>query len=126
MAKASRHDIAAVILELSNKLTGKKLANAVAAYVVDERRTSELDAILREVNKLRNELTGIVEATVTSAYPVSDKTKKQIKALLEQDKLVINEIIDKDVIGGVRVETSERSLDLTVRNRLNKLKTLSA
>ena len=126
MAKASRRDIAAVILALSDKYSDKKLANAVAAYVVDERRTSELDAILREVSKLRSEQTGIVEATITSAFPVSDKLKKQIKSLLEQDKLVINEVIDKDVIGGVRVETSEKSLDLTVRNRLNKLKTLSA
>jgi len=126
MAKASRRDIAAVILALSDKYSDKKLANAVAAYVVDERRTSELDAILREVSKLRSEQTGIVEATITSAFPVSDKLKKQIKSLLEQDKLVINEVIDKDVIGGVRVETSEKSLDLTVSNRLNKLKTLSA
>ncbi len=125
MAKASRQDIASVILQLSGKYSDKKLANAVAAYVVAERRTSELDAILREVNKQRGEQTGMVEATVTSAFPISDKIKKEIKLLLEEDKLVINEVIDTDVIGGVRVETSEKSLDLTVRNRLNKLKTMS-
>ncbi len=125
MAKASRRDIAQVILKKSQTLSGKKLASEIAAYVIAERRTSELDAILREVNKLRNEQSGIVEATVTSAHPWS-ATKKEIKKILNHDNLVINEVVDPAVIGGVRVETSEKSLDLTVRNRLNKLKTMSA
>ncbi len=126
MAKASRTEIAQAILAMSATSSGKKLANEIAAYVIAERRTNELDAILREVNKLRGEQTGVVEATVTSAYPLNTKAKKDIKEILNQDKLVINEVIDPSVIGGVRVETSERSLDLTVRNRLNKLKTMSA
>lgn len=125
MAKATRREIAESILELSQKTSGAKLAQAIAAYVVAERRTSELDAIMREVARLRQENEGVVEATVTSAHPISDKLKKQITALINEDKLVINEVIDPSVIGGVRVETSQVDLDLTVRNRLHKLKTLS-
>ena len=124
--KASQHAIAQAILALSTKLSGAKLSRAVAAYVIEQRRTSDLDAILREVSRIREDQTGIVEATVTSAFPISDKVKKEIKGLLGEDKLVVNEVIDKTVIGGVRVETSAVHLDLTVRNRLHKLKTLSA
>lgn len=126
MAKASRRDIALAILALSEKVPAAKLSRAVASYVIEQRRTSELDAILREVARLREEQTGVVEATVTSAFPVSDKVKKEIKALIGEDKMVINEVVDPSVIGGVRVETSKVNLDLTVRNRLHKLKTLSA
>jgi len=38
------------------------------------------------------------------------------------DKVILNETIDPSVIGGVRIETNEQQLDITVRAKLNKLK----
>lgn len=122
MAQPSRSDIANVILSLSKKLSGKALAEAIAAYLTEQRRTSELDAILREVSRLRERQEGVTEATVTSAHPLTDKVERQLKEILGE-KIIINSVVDKNVIGGVRVETNDISLDLTVRNRLDQLKT---
>ncbi len=122
MARPSRKDIAKSILALSDRQPATSLARAVAAYLIQERRSSELDVIMREVNRLREQQANIVEATVTTASPLNQKIVQQIKQLLG-DKVIVNNIIDKKVIGGVRVETSDLNLDLTVRNRLERLKT---
>ncbi len=121
MARPSKADIAKGILALSQKRTGSQLAKSIAAYFANERRSSELDAVMREISRLREQQTGIVEATVTSAIPLDQKNEHHIRQLLG-NKVIINNVIDKSIIGGVRLETSNLSLDLTVRNRLNKLK----
>lgn len=122
MAKVARKDIAKVVLELAGSVSHKALVKSVAAYLMVERRTGELEPLMRDVARLRAKTSGVTEATVTSAFPVTNEVKSQIKDLLKADKLVLNETIDNSVVGGVRVETSEQKLDLTVRNRLDRLK----
>lgn len=123
MAKPSIKDLATVILQLSRKMSEQELAKSIASYLQQERRSGELDAIMREVKELRHKETGVTEADVTSAFPVGSAVKKQIKQLFGE-KVLVNQVIDKNVIGGVRVETNEKYLDLTVRNRLNQLKSI--
>jgi len=118
----SRQELAEAILYLSGKMGGKKLTETVAAYLVANRRTSELDAIMREVSRQREQRDSVTEVTATSAYALTDGVKKTITSLLGNNKLIINEVVDPEVLGGVRLETSEVQLDLTVRNRLNRLK----
>ena len=123
MSKPSRKDIAQAMLDLTSKTSATKAVKSLAQYLVQERRTSELDAIMREVEALRREQTGVEEFQLTSAFTLKDSVKKELTALLGGGKkTVVNEVIDKDVLGGVRVESSEAMLDLTVRNRLQKLK----
>lgn len=123
MAKPTKHEIAEVVFGLSSKIPGKKLAVSMANYLQQENRTGELDAIMREVKFLRQEKDGVEEADVVSAFPLSPASKKKIKELFGKN-ILINEEIDKSVIGGVRVETNDHVLDLTVRNRLNQLKSI--
>jgi F-type H+-transporting ATPase subunit delta len=122
MAKPTKRQIAQAALELSGKVSQAKLSKDLAAYLVAERRSGELDAIMRDLKTLRERSSGTQEVTVTTAFPASDKVKKQVKELLGGGRVIMNEVIDKSVIGGVRMEASDYYLDLTVRNRLNKLK----
>ncbi|MDQ3158951.1 MAG: F0F1 ATP synthase subunit delta [bacterium] len=124
MSRASTREIATAIRDLS-KSNKAGLADAVAAYLVQERRTSELEKIMREVANLNETKDGIVEVDVSSAFPINDKVKSDIKQLIKEDKVIFNESIDKSLIGGVRVETREKFLDLTLRSRLNKFKARS-
>lgn len=124
MARASKSDIARAILQLSKVHSGQKLAREIAAYITSERRTNELEAIIREVRRLREQQDGIVEVDITTAFPATDKIKRQITDIVGTKNVVINEVIDKSVIGGVRMETSDTYLDLTVRNRLERLKNM--
>lgn len=122
MSAPSRRELAETIMGLSDKLSEKRLTQTVAAYLVDSRRTGELDAIMREVARLREKRADVTEVTATSAFKLKDSVRKDIKSLLGKKKLIINEVVDADMLGGVRLETSELQLDLTVRNRLNRLK----
>lgn len=125
MARSTRKELAEAVLKVSGKLSQKRLTAALAKYLVQERRTHELDAIMREVQKQRLQK-GIEEIIITSAHPINDKTRRSISKLMGGKKTIINQTIDKSVIGGVRLESSERMLDLTVRNRLDRLKTKGA
>jgi len=122
MSSPSRRELAEVILRLSGKLSEKKLTQTIAAYLVENRRSGELDAIMREVARLRDKQNGVTEVTATSAFKLSDGARQDIKSLLGANKLIINEVVNAEMLGGVRLETSELQLDLTVRNRLNQLK----
>lgn len=122
MSKVTVRDLAQAVVDLSATTPEDKLAQEVASYLVQERRTSELDAVMRQVARLRAQQDGIAEATITSARPLDPSIIREIKDILGAKEAVINTVIDKTVIGGVRVESDELLLDLTVRNRLNQLK----
>lgn len=122
MSAPSRQELAEAIFHIWNNRSAKVATQAIAAYLVDNRRTGELDAIMREVARLREQQDNVTEVTATSAYKLNDGARKAIKSLLGNKKLIINEVVDADMLGGVRLETSELQLDLTVRNRLNQLK----
>lgn len=100
------------------------LADKIARYLTAARRSSELGAIMRKVIKLRSQESGITEVTITSATPISDRQKKSIQSILGVQKMVTNEVVDPAVIGGVRVETADSEIDLTVKSQLKQLKRL--
>lgn len=122
MSSPSHQELATAVLTLSNKMSQSTLSATLAAYLVQNRRSGELDAIMREVSRQREARDGVTEVTATSAFKLNEATKKAITALLGSKKLIINEVVDSEMLGGVRLETSEQQLDLTVRNRLNQLK----
>lgn len=122
MSSPTRKDVARAVVSLSEKQSGKRLSEMLASYLVQNRRTGELDSIMREVMRQREAKSGSVEVTATSAFKLNEATKKAISSLLGGDNTIINEVIDPEMLGGVRLETSEKQLDLTVRNRLNRLK----
>lgn len=121
MAQSSTLEVAQAIDKLSKQFTGKKLAKAIAAFIVSERRTADLDKIMRKVSLIRQK-DGKSEVTVTSAFPITDEAVDLIKQIVDGNDVTVNKVIDKSVIGGVRLEANDLYLDLTVRNRLNKLK----
>ncbi len=122
MSAPTRKDLAHAVVLLSEKTSQKRLGEMLASYLVQNRRSSELDSIMREVMRQREANSGVIEVTATSAFRLNDATKKAISALLGDENTIINEVIDPEMLGGVRLETSEKQLDLTVRNRLNRLK----
>jgi F0F1-type ATP synthase delta subunit len=122
MSSPSRKQLAEAVLKLSQKYSQKTAASKLAAYLVRERRSGELDAIMREAVRLRQQRSGTEEVTLTSRYKLSEAQKKHLAGLFGSKKAVINEVINDDVVGGVRLESSDRLLDLTVRSRLNSLK----
>ena len=107
-----------------------ELKAAIAAFLIEEKISDELDSLMRDVQAYRASQ-GYLEATVVSAYPLNDVVRKDVQDLLKQEfpdakKISLNERTDPGVIGGVRIEMAGEELDLTVKAKLNTFKRLTA
>lgn len=106
------------------------LKKAIASYLLEENRVDDLNSIMRDVLSYRA-AHGHVEVTVVSAYPISSAVRADVLVAVKQQSpgaasYVINQRIDPDVIGGLRIEFDGHELDLTVQAKLNKFKQLTA
>lgn len=128
--KVSRARIADVIAEDSlKKGFNKDEARSIAAYLLDGKRTHELDSLLRDIRDTWAEH-GFVEVTATCAHELSGEAREDVTAEVRKlypnaRKIEIVEVIDPSIVGGVRIEFANRQLDLSVQSDLNKFKTLA-
>jgi len=127
----SRSRLAAIIAERCQKPdSAKALSQEIAAYLLAEGRTGELDSILRDVMQHRADK-GIVEVIAVDAHPLSAGVRLDISSLIRglypaAKQIIISEELDANVIGGVRLELANQQLDMSVRSKLNRFKQLTA
>ena len=129
--KQPRTRIANVIATKTLKSgVSKRFSEEIAAYLLNERRVNELDSVLRDV-QADWAIDGYVEVLASSAHPLSVEVKaeisKQIRRIYPDAKqIVVTEIHDPEIVGGVRLNLSNQQLDLSVQAKLNKFKQLTA
>lgn len=127
----TRQQLAVTIAEKTLDINDeKKLSQEIAAYLLAEHNTADLSSIIRDVIAYRAER-GIVEATVVSAHALSASVKQEIEKLLRvhypnAKGFLLNERVDENVVGGLRLEMVDQQLDFTVRSKLNTLKRRTA
>lgn len=130
MARLPRHEIAKVLAERTlGRLNAKHFSEEVAAYLLSEHRTGELEPLLRDVIQYRADH-GIVEVIAVTAHPLAVATRsdveKRVKAVFPDAKqIIISEELVPDVVGGLRLEFPNEQLDLSVRAKLRRLKQLT-
>ncbi|HEY8886654.1 MAG TPA: F0F1 ATP synthase subunit delta [Candidatus Microsaccharimonas sp.] len=104
----------------------KLLLQQLAAYLIDTRRTSELELIVRDIEFSLAEK-GIVLASIVSAFDLSAETKKELEAFVKTKtkaaQVSLSNIVDPNVLGGVKITIPGRELDQTVARQLTVLKT---
>ncbi len=123
--KLSRKELAEAIARLIHDDDTADLAREVASYLIAEKRVKDLDSLMRDVARIRQEQYGITEATATTALPLQDEVKRDIKTYLKADSLILNEEQDSALVGGLRLESGDSQLDVSIHNRLRKLKLVS-
>jgi F0F1-type ATP synthase delta subunit len=130
MSKTPRHEIAKVLAERTlGRINAKNFSEEIAAYLVSEHRTADLEPLLRDVMQYRADH-GIVEVIAVTAYPltagVRGDIEKRVKALSPGAKqIIISEELSSDVVGGLRLEFPNQQLDLSVRAKLSRFKQLT-
>lgn len=120
--KISRRKIAQYVadqLEAGVK-TGVVLRE-VAAYLVDSRRTREVELVVRTIEDTLAER-GVVLARVTTAFTLTDALRRDIEQMIGARQVTIESTIDTSVIGGVRVEVPGEVLDATIQRKLLALR----
>lgn len=126
----SRTRLAHYIAEQTlNGADTQQLSREIAAYLLDEGDAGELDSLLRDVQAAWAEQ-GHVEVLAASAHPLTDEVKtditRQVQTLYPAAKtVVVTEVHDPSVIGGVRLSLAHQQLDLSVEAKLNKFKQLT-
>lgn len=129
--KTPRHIIAAALAQRSlGNVNGPKFAEEIAAYLLGEHRTSELDSLLRDIMQYRADH-GIVEVIAISAHPLTAQINQDIEAQMRElypnaKQIIITPEQDAKAVGGIRLELANQQLDLTVRGKLNLFKQLTA
>ena len=108
----------------------KTLAREIAAYLLAERRTADLESILRDVMQIRAEH-GTLEAEVVTAHDLQPHVMNKVEQLLHTaypnaKQVHLTKRRDPSVIGGLRINMPNEQLDMTVASKLATFKRLTA
>ncbi len=128
--KIPRAQLAAVIGEKTLHQTDvRRLAKAIAAYLMEQKSIDQLESLMRDVLAYR-QAHGIVEADVVSAHDLSNEARQGITELVKDHypaakNVVIHENHDASVIGGFKINFAQEQLDLSVRAKLDTFKHLT-
>ena len=102
------------------------LAAHLAAALIASGRRKEVELLLADIDEELENRGLLARAQLTSAHPLSLKLKEEISAQLKRmtgvKEVVMQEEVDKSVIGGFRIETASRSWDKTTRRMLMNLR----
>ncbi|MDB5162163.1 MAG: atpH [Candidatus Saccharibacteria bacterium] len=124
--KLSRRSLALYVADQILTDNARTVVKQLAAYLVENRRTKELELIVRDVDYFLSQR-GIITATITSAFDLSVETKKAITAFItnktKASSVIVGTTIDPSVIGGVKINLPGYEFDQTVAHQLTVLKT---
>lgn len=127
----TRRQLSEIIADKTlNIKNDKLLAKQLAAYLLHENKTTDLEPLMRDIMQYRLEH-GVVEADLFSAHELTTQVINDIEQLIKQDypdvkQITLHQKQDEKVVGGVRVQLPEQQLDLSVADKLAQLKRLTA
>ena len=93
--------------------------------LVDKRREPLLDNIVAEFGRYRDRHEGLVKASVTTARKLDTDLAEALRVALERltkRTVVLQERVDPEVLGGIRVNLGDSVLDGTVRRGLQDMR----
>ena len=92
--------------------------------VIDNNRFSNINEIYNEFKKLANEKNNIASCDVYTSNKLSASEIKEVTKYLENElkkKIVINEIIDKN-INGIKIIALGKTIDYSLETRINNMR----
>jgi F-type H+-transporting ATPase subunit delta len=93
--------------------------------LVEKRREPLLDNVVEEFEHYRDQHEGRLQASVTTARKMDADLAEALRAALEQQTkktVVLDERIDPEVLGGIRVTLGDSVIDGTVRRGLQDMR----
>ncbi|MBI3626773.1 F0F1 ATP synthase subunit delta [Candidatus Uhrbacteria bacterium] len=86
-----------------------------------------VNKILLELERYIDEISQKVKLQVTSAKPLPEKIKKEIREIFKKKlgvkEIGLSEVVAPKVLGGVRFNWGDQTIDVTLKKRLEQLKT---
>lgn len=113
-----------VIKESLNQKMSQEMLNFIF-FVIDKNRQNTLQEIFREYSNLYRKYKEQRHAKVYTVVPLTDEEKLEIKEKLDKlyhtDALIEN-ILDKSIIGGMMVRMGFQVIDGTIKSELERIK----
>ncbi|MGB3948076.1 MAG: ATP synthase F1 subunit delta [Bacteroidia bacterium] len=112
---------------LTQAFAGKlnKVTEAYLQLIAAKKREMYLPEIATEfVNQYKTKK-NILTAVITTAYGIDDVVRKQVIDIVKgngSNEVVLEEKINKDIIGGFIVRVGDKQVDASILNKLNNLK----
>ncbi len=128
--KVPRHILAEAIARRTLTISdSRQLAREIAAYLLEERRTNDLESILRDIMQYRTEH-GVLESEVVTAHELQPGVLTQVKQLLQiaypkVSTIHVGSRQDPSVIGGMRIVMANEQLDMTISSKIATFKRLT-
>lgn len=92
--------------------------------LVDKNRTAEISKIRKQYIRLYDKEKGMAEGEIFSAVPLSEqqleKFEEQMSKLLQKN-IKLQNIVDKNLIGGIKIQVDGKMIDKSLRGGLDDL-----
>jgi len=128
MPTISTKNVAQAIYAAAKDKSGDELTRAMAnavEFLAKKNLLSKAPKILEDLENIHNADQGIVSAKVSSKTPLTKYTIDEIRHILKSrykaNEIVVHEKEDKSLLGGIRIEAKDEIIDLSLKNKLNKL-----
>jgi F-type H+-transporting ATPase subunit delta len=112
--------------QLLDGQSARQVAKALAALLEESNRLGEVDFLLEDIAWELEHRRALAIGKVTSAYPLSAKLESELKGYLKKStgaqQVLLENKVDKSVIGGVRLETAGQVWDNTIKRKLSELR----
>ncbi len=113
--------------ELLNSLFKDNISQEVLNFLyilVDKRREKNITSIYDSFLKEYNDYNGIVEVSALTAVELDEERKEKLAKILSEkmDKtIILKNIVDEDIIGGVILRTDDKVIDGSVKGQLKEI-----
>jgi len=98
----------------------------ILILLIKNKHLDWLDKIIGKIERLKKDDENILEAKIVIPLALNENQKAKIKSILElkiQKQIIIDEIIDKKIIGGIKIYLGGLIIDSSIAGRIEKLKT---
>ena len=122
--EVSRSQLGNVMAGIADHLGLSKLTKDFLGVLAENRRVSQLPAIIRAFNTIAAAQRGEVTAEVASAHALTDKQLADLEQKLrarEGRTVKLKSRVDPDLLGGLVVTIGSKRIDSSIRTRLNSL-----
>ncbi|USN96185.1 MAG: F0F1 ATP synthase subunit delta [Candidatus Nomurabacteria bacterium] len=120
--RLSRRKVAAYFAD--ELLAGRSVTKELAAYLVEAKRTRETVLFVRDIEAALSDR-GVLLADIASSRELTADTEAAVSSFLKHatnaKQIHLRSSVDPTLLGGVRIETPDQRLDMTLRHRLNQL-----
>ena len=116
--------------ELVKNIFGAYVEQEVLNFLyvlIDKRREGELNSIYSIFKDLHNDHKGIMEITAITAVELDEERKEKLKDALNKKfakDILLNNVIDKSIVGGVVLKTKDKYIDGSIKGQLNEMERL--